>query len=318
MWFRQKPKNRRLGREQVLDVKLRSSKVRAARNRLAAIVLGLFLATTMGGFLLWRTCRWGLDRLVYENPAFAIEHIEVQTDGAIAVEQLRRWAGVRPGMNLLGLDLARVKRDLELVPLIESVSVERVLPRTLRLHVSEREPVAQVNSVGPGPGAQATVIAYQLDAEGWVMLPLQPRERALPKQAPEPLPFISGLDPRTLQPGRKLDSPQIAAALRLVVCFDNSPMAGLVDLERIDVSAPEVLVATTTQGGEVTFGITELERQLRRWQDIFELGQKYGKVLATLDLAIANNIPARWLDASSVPPDSPKPAKHPRLRKAHV
>ena len=55
---------------------------------------------------------------------------DVQTDGVIAPDQLRRWARVKPGENLFALDLARVKRDLELVPLIESVSVERVSCRT--------------------------------------------------------------------------------------------------------------------------------------------------------------------------------------------
>jgi cell division septal protein FtsQ len=55
-----------------------------------------------------------------------------------------RWSGVREGENLLGLDLARVKRDLELVPLIRSAAVERVPPNTLRIRVSEREPLARV------------------------------------------------------------------------------------------------------------------------------------------------------------------------------
>ena len=58
----------------------------------------------------------GLRRLLYENPAFATHHLDVETDGVIAREQLRRWAGVKLEDNLLALDLERVKRDLELVP----------------------------------------------------------------------------------------------------------------------------------------------------------------------------------------------------------
>jgi len=45
----------------------------------------------------------------------------------IAPEQLRRWTRVRIGANLIALDLASVKRNLELVSTIDSVSVERVL-----------------------------------------------------------------------------------------------------------------------------------------------------------------------------------------------
>src|SRR6516164_9564295 len=134
MWFKRKPKNRRLGREYVLDVKLRSSQVRAARTRLAAIALAIVFATVLGVYLLWRGSEWALDRLVYDNKAFALETLDIQTDGIIAVDQLRRWARVKAGENLMRLDLARVKRDLEMVSFIQPpVSIERVLPHTLRI-----------------------------------------------------------------------------------------------------------------------------------------------------------------------------------------
>ena len=58
MWFKRKPKNRRLGREQVLDVKLRSSQVRAARTRLAPIGLGAVFATVFGLYLVYRAGDW--------------------------------------------------------------------------------------------------------------------------------------------------------------------------------------------------------------------------------------------------------------------
>src|SRR5581483_9802494 len=113
-WFNRKPKNRRLGREHVLDVKLRSDQVRATRMRLAAIAMGLLFATVFGFYLVWRAGEWALNRLVYENKAFAVQEIQVQTDGVIAEDQLRRWAGVKPGENLLALDLGRVKRNVEM------------------------------------------------------------------------------------------------------------------------------------------------------------------------------------------------------------
>src|SRR6266545_1182633 len=126
MWFSRRQKNRRLSRGHVLDVKLRSDQVRAARLRLGALTVGVLFGTVLGLYLLWLAGAWVLDTLVYENRAFAIEQIDVQTDGVISTDQLRRWAGVKDGQNLLALDLARVKRDLELVPLIQSAAVERV------------------------------------------------------------------------------------------------------------------------------------------------------------------------------------------------
>ncbi len=319
MWFNRKPKNRRLEREHVLDVKLRSSQLRAARSRRLALGLGAAFAVVFGLYLVWRTGGWVLDQLVYENKSFSIQEIDLQTDGVIALEQLRRWMGVRVGQNLLALDLARIKRNLELVPVIKSASIERILPRTLRVRVIEREPIAQINVVRPHPGGGVEMTVVHLDAEGYVLLPLQPRQRAQPAPAnSEQLPAITGVNASEIQPGRRLEGGQLQAALHLVTAFEQSPMAGLAELRRIDVSAPEVIVITTGQGSEVTFGTSELEQQLRRWHAIFDLGQKMSKAILSLDLAVTNGIPARWLEASAVPPLPPKSPRSLGSKKRHV
>jgi cell division septal protein FtsQ len=319
MWLKRKPKNRRLGREQVLDVRLRSSQVRAARTRMAAVSLGAIFATVFGLYLVYRSGEWLLNRLVYENRAFAIEEIDVQTDGIIPVDQLRRWSGVKSEENLLALDLGRVKRDLEMVPLVRSVSVERILPRGLRIRVTEREPIAQVNVPRPRASGGIDLSVYQVDADGWVILPLEPRDRATStSQSDEALPLLRGINANTLQPGRRLPAPQVQAALQFLVAFEQSPMTGLADLKQVDVSSPEVLVVTTGQGSEVTFAWTDFEQQLRRWHTIFESGRKIGNVIGTLDLAVTNNVPLHWLEASAIPPAAPKLSKPLRPKKKHV
>jgi cell division septal protein FtsQ len=271
----------------------------------------------LGVYLVWHGGTWALNRLVYENPAFAIQQVDIQTDGVLAVDKLRRWAGVRPGQNLLALDLARIKRDLEFVSSIRKASVERMLPHTLRIRIIEREPVAQVNVLRPRPGGGVELNALQLDTDGFVMLPLDPSERSAPApQPPEQLPLIVTSNPGDLQAGRRLELPQAQAALQLLEAFERSTMAGFLDIRRIDVSAPEVLVVTTEQGSEITFGLCDFDQQMLRWQSIFDYAQKAGKVIATLDLAVSNSIPARWLEASAAAPLTPKPTRS--SRKKHV
>lgn len=319
MWFSRRQRNRKLGRGQVLDVQLRSSAVRAARIRLATLTLGVSLAALFVLYVLFWTADWGLERLIYQNPAFAIHTVEVQTDGVISLEQLRRWAGVKPGANLLALDLAEVKRNLEYVPFIATASVERVLPNTLRLRVTEREPVAQVNLPRPRANGGVELVAYRLDAEGFVMPALDVRQRSTPpSQAEETFPVIAGVNPHDLRPGRRIEAPAAQAALRLIRAFEQSPMVGLADLRRVDVSAPETLQVTTGQGSEITFGLQDFERQLLRWREIHEAGVRMQRAVATLDLAVTNNIPARWLEASALPPSTPKSAKPPRAKRKHV
>lgn len=318
MWFKRKTKNRRLNRGHVLDVKLRSDQVRATRARMVGLGLGVLFGTVFGLYLLWRTGEWALDKFVYENSTFAIENIVMQTDGVIAPEQLRRWSNVRLGANLIALDLSTVKRNLELVSAIDSVSIERVLPRTLKISVTEREPIAQVNVPHAGAAGGVTVNIYQLDVQGHVMQPLDPRFRQVPlAQMNEQLPVITGLNLYPLALGNRIDSPQVQAALALIGAFDHSTMATMVELRRVDVSQPAVVVATTSQGSEITFALTNLEQQLGRWRKIYDLGQTMSKSIATVDLAVSNNVPVRWMAASGVPALPPK-KPNPHIRRRNV
>ncbi len=315
-FFKKKQVNRRLGRVHVLDVKLRSDHVRKTRARYVALTFGALIGIAFGGFACWRGGEWVLNRVAYENPAFAISSVEAQTDGVILPDQLRRWANVRSGENLLALDLARVKRNLEMVPMIATVSVERILPKTLRIRVTEREPVAQVAVLrSNGRGGVETAV-FHLDVAGFVIQPLDPRQRTRPLgQGDDSLPVLKGVKPGDLQPGRALESPVVQAALKLAADFAYSPMAGLADLKTIDISANDVLTVKTGQGSEVVFGLENLEQQLRRWREVHELGMRMRKGnLATLDLAVSNNVPARWVEASvkHPPAKAPKPLRNRR------
>ena len=290
----------------MLDVKLRSRQVRATRLRLGAVALAVTFGTGFGLYLFWRVGEWTLDKFVYENSEFAIRRVDVQTDGIIAPDQLRRWSGVKPGVNLMALDLVAVKRNLELVSTIDSVSVERVLPGTLRIRVTERPPVAQVDVPRAGAAGGIEVSVFQLDAGGYVMQPLDPRLCVIPlAQIRDQLPVIAGLNVYQLQPGQRVESPQVLAALKLIGAFNRPVMTGLVNLRRIDVSSPGVVVATTDQGGEITFGLDNLDQQLGRWREIYDLGQRMNRAIATVNLAVSNNVPVRWMEAVAVPAGLP-------------
>jgi hypothetical protein len=261
---------------------------------------------------------WLLRHFIYENTAFAIHHLQIETDGVISREQLRHWAGVKVNDNLWALDLARVKRDLEMMPIIQSASIERVLPHTLNIRVTEREPIAQYIL----PQLRATGATdrgnYLLDSEGYVILPLQPHQRATPPSTNEHYPVLVGVPVNDLTPGQQIETVQVRAALRWIEAFACSPMAGLIELRQIDVSQPNVLVISTEQGSEITFGLQDAEIQIRRWRAIVDYGQKTGKHLAGADMSVSNNIPTRWVEASLVPPANPKPLPTLRHKKKNA
>ncbi|MCL5096435.1 MAG: FtsQ-type POTRA domain-containing protein [Candidatus Omnitrophica bacterium] len=320
MWWTRKVKNRRLKSTAVLDVKARSRRVRAARWRMLATALSVSLGLLAGLFLAWCAGNWVLNYWFLQNPAFAIRELRVETNGVIPSEQLLAWAGVKVGDNLLALNLGRIKRHLELVSLIKSVSVERLLPNTLKLRVTERKPLAQAfGLIRPSESSSYEIAGYYLDKGGCVMAPM-----AFGQRSPEPsglgegLPVIEGFDNTELRPGWQVDSPQVMAALRLIEVFDRSPMFGIARLTSIDVSAPDVLQVTTDRGSQVTMAFDNLALQLRRWRAIYDYGLRFGRSISNLDLSVTNNLPVHWLESNLATPSQGLNPKTSRYRKNHA
>jgi hypothetical protein len=172
--------------------------------------------------------------------------------------------------------------------------------------VIEREPVAHVQP------------SYLLDADGVAMMPVEPQQRSVPLQAGERYPVITGINPNELRVGRSMESPQVRAALRFLTAFEHSAMAPLVDIARVDISAPDVLVVTTLQQNEVTLSTMDFEKQLNRWFLIHTKGQEQARQIAMLDLSVADNVPLRWLDSALTVPTAPKLRKTSPYKKKHV
>jgi cell division septal protein FtsQ len=312
-------KNRRASeREHGLDVKLRTSQTRAARMRMVGLITGVIFSLAVIGFVLWRGGKLVLDALIYQNDAFSIQQIDVETDGVLTHPTIRAWARVKIGENLMALDLMRVKRDLEFQPPIQFVAVERQLPHTLKITVSEREPVAQTIVTQVRPDGATEQAVYDFDEDGYVMRPLDPSWRTAPPPANERLPILVGVPGAEPQPGRQVTSPQIRAALALVCEFDHSPMAGMVELERINVAEPQILQVTTSQKAEITFSLSHFDTQLRHWRIIYDQYQKWGQAIATLDLSISNNLPVHAVAVAALPPVAPRALKPYRPKRKHV
>ncbi len=315
-----KNRSRRSDRDKLLEVRLRSSAARGKQLRTVATTLVSAFALLAGLLLFWRGGEWVLNQMVFANDDFMIRKVEIQTDGVISAEQIRRWASIGVGENLLRIDLQEARRDLELNPLIESVSMERVPASTLRMTVAEREPIARVRWYhSDGPGQRLVSDNFVISESGHVMVWSAFVAVSEPNSVDlESLPILEGVRDVEFRPGRRLESSQALAALRLIRRFDVSPMAGLVDLARIDVSFPRVLVVTTAQGQEVTFGIDEFDTQLRRWRVVHEAAVRGARSIAFLDLSVTNNLPVRWHETASTTPPFKRLVKPSRYKKKHV
>jgi hypothetical protein len=318
MWGRSKSK--KLERQWLLDVRSRSGPLKALRLRMAVNALAISSGIVLVLFVSWKGGEFLVDQYVYTNPSFAIDQIDLQTDGIIPLEQIRAWANVKKGQNLLALDLPRIKRDLELVPLIESASVERILPRRLTIRVREREPIARILMFGArSSDALLEASPIYLDEHGMVIPPLLRALNATAfDNATRFVPTITGISSGAFRPGHIVESPSVLAALKWIRAFQKSEMAGHVEVRAIDVSSPAAMIVSTEQGNEVTFAYRGFDTQLARWRGVHDYAQRTSRTLASLDLAVTNYVPAVLLDPTNGIRSIVRPAQPSPYRKKHV
>jgi cell division protein FtsQ len=140
--------------------RLRRNQRRIHAQRLLVLFRNVALGATVLAAGLWG---W---RHTQSGPRFAIRAIQV--DGAVhtpraALDSVtRRYAG----LNLFQLDIARVQRDLGAISWVRRVDVEKKLPDTLRIKITERAPVALVR--------RGELLAY-VDEQGAAFAELSPR-----------------------------------------------------------------------------------------------------------------------------------------------
>lgn len=293
---RKKENRKRTKKDNVLDVKARSDSTSRRRAQFLFMAVSFSVGIIGGAWGIWKGGEFLLNRFVYDNKSFAIRKIEIRSNGVITRERLLQWAGVREGANLLEIDLPGVKHNLELTPNIRSVSLERQLPNLLKIRVWERQPVARYAAVLPrGEQGAYQRIEYLLDAEGFVMLPIDPRYRvATARERDKSLPMLINLDPAELRLGERVKGVTARSALQLIDVFPQSRMFTETRLKTIDVSAPTTLLVLDVNEAQITFGLERFEAQLNRWRLVYDRGLTQGLRVESLDLSIQNNIPAIW------------------------
>jgi len=99
---------------------------------------GLLTVLVLGGLWIWRHTQ--------SNARFSVRHIEVE--GAVHTPRaaLDLATSRYVGRNLFQIDIDRMQHDLGRLGWVRSIHVEKALPDTLRVRITEREPVALVRT----------------------------------------------------------------------------------------------------------------------------------------------------------------------------
>ena len=141
------------------------------------------------------------------SPYFRLERIDVLGASRVPEQEIRAFAGVKPGESLLRIRPDRVAAEVSKNPWVKEVRVRRVLPGKLEISVVEREPLARIPYYG---------FFVSVDAQGVAL--------ALVEGAPAAdLAIVTGVNSSQVILGQPYPSPMLPSALS---CLSNlSPEA---------------------------------------------------------------------------------------------
>ncbi len=283
-------------------------------GRLIALLLGL-------GWMGWKGVRATVDAFLLRNDAFALRHFELRTDGRLSREQVLRWCDVQSGENLWALDLAQIKRNLEMVSVVRTAVVERIIPDRLRVWIGERRPVFKAYFLSPDKERKGrmTLKPYMIDSSGFVFLPKAGESELERESFWQRLPELTGISGLRLIPGERARSGQVDFAIQVLDAFRDSGMADRIQIRSMDVSKRQALVVKTSDRQEVTLGrgeiVLDAERQekklatqFRRWEIMLNKARRENMRLISLDLSVKNNHPFQWERRTrDIPQKEPQP-----------
>jgi len=225
-----------------------------------------------------------LNEVLYTNPHYTLNEIDIEPRGHFSERLIRQAAGLETGENLWTLNLPQIAKDVEKLPYVSSATVERHFPDSVTILIHERIPVVKIIGLNSDLNTRET---FYLDRDGIV---LKPRE----DESPHLLPEVIGMTDAEFEPGTKLDQPSLTCALKILDSIDHTSLHTLIDIRTIDLRDPLSITMVTTRDMSITFRTDCIDQQLIRLQQIIYLPDFQQRTIHTVDLTPDRNVPVTF------------------------
>lgn len=236
-------------------------------------------------FTILATCGFGgfeAGRYLLTDPKHAVRHIIVHGNEKLSNEKIVNISALREGENIFRARIYRARNRLSELPLIEHVSVSRVMPDTIVIGIVERRPRARLSGRKKLLADYSGVVLPRSCHNDWKQLPL-----------------IVGVETAHLSVGDRCSQPAMTKAMRVLELCQSSLLSDIVEVDGIDSSRPDDLRLYLKRGMytrdacEVRIGTDDFEQRLANLAEILtSVGKKHGKKIRSVDLTL-DNIPVR-------------------------
>ncbi|CAI9086019.1 cell division protein [Candidatus Methylacidiphilum fumarolicum] len=242
----------------------------------ALLYIGLFVIGTVGGFKSWDYFKNNLLACY----GYQLRRIDVELigSGRISKDEVIRASNVHVGDNIFNLSLKDIYSKVCSIQEVDKALVRRDLPDRVLIRIWERKPVVRL-AVKSKENRK-----YCLDEKGYPFV-TENREDLLS------LPEMVGVPLKLIEGKKRIEEPEVSAALNLLRILENSSLHFAFDPQTIDVSRPLSIGLLTRDGVRLTFRIDHLNEQVQRLQKIYSFSQSHGRKISMVDLTPEQNIP---------------------------
>lgn len=181
--------------------------------------------------------------LFSQSPFFAVQRIEGKGLQHLSLSGLIQESGLSKGQNIFRIDTAQVRRRLTKDPLIERVEVKRLLPHTIVIEVTERQPRALFL-------AKDTLLV--IDRAGYCL-------DKISAMRSYNLPVITGIKPGSTELGKRVSSNKEMMSVLAVLDPELQNF-----FSEFNISGKEQIIAYSRDGVPILLGSSDdLKRKLQ-------------------------------------------------------
>jgi len=199
-----------------------------------------------------------LEKHMHTSEAFATRFIDVAGNERLASETVLQAAGLALGKNVFELSPEEAERRLLRHPWMATANVERRLPNSYRVEVTEREPVALL----------ALDTLYLISSDGGVFKSMEDGD-------PSDLPVVTGMDPEAFARDRSLRTRLLVNVVSLLHDYRDAGLFRREPIAEIHVAPDESFsVYVGEDATHVRLGKAPFRLKLRRFRRVLDRMRK--------------------------------------------
>ncbi len=124
-------------------VKQRQIKVKKYKNAINAKIVKIFVILVLFAILyLAMNSLFGYCYKITTDIGFAIKNITITGQKHTNIQQINKIVGIKKGSSIFSISLPNLKHRLEEIDWVKCVELERTLPDSIKISITERNPIA--------------------------------------------------------------------------------------------------------------------------------------------------------------------------------